>query len=118
MAEYFDRSGRAIALQDWARLWADPDYRILCKTDVSDRLRLVTVWEGFWPYAIVETPRRIFHTAAIHRRERERDTFVEILAWYDTEAVAHAGHLNHLACAREGHVFYKSRTCQRCGFVG
>lgn len=107
MSNYFDRTGRPIELLEWARLWEDADYRILHKTDVTPTLRIVTVWEGFWPYAVLEEGKRIFHTAAIHRLNRDTVTEVEILDWWDTEDEAHAGHARHVF--ERGAAF-----CKRC----
>lgn len=42
---YFDREGRPVALEEWARLARDADYRFV-GFDQSHRFRISTVWTG------------------------------------------------------------------------
>jgi hypothetical protein len=57
---YYDRSGQAITEETWKAYWADPEYRILARTDVGEWT--VAAW---WAGVDDADEGRVFRTALL-----------------------------------------------------
>ena len=87
MNYYYDRDGKPITLEDWARLMEDKEYRTVARDDDRRELYVVsTVWVGLNHRWLAYGPILIFETA-IHGPNGW-----EIVNRYTTVEQARAGH--------------------------
>jgi hypothetical protein len=93
MSHFYDRSGRPIALERWAQLMEDPEYRIVDQTLVNGRWQVSTVWLGL-DHAWWGPPPVIFETTVSDHTGK--NSLARHHEWecrrYSTEADARRGH--------------------------
>jgi hypothetical protein len=85
MSHYYTRQGQPIDMLTWARLFEDPEYKIIEQTQITEEVRVSTVWLGlnhnWFPGEL-----RIFETMVFGG---EHDLWQ---ARYATEEAAREGH--------------------------
>ncbi len=90
---YFDRQGKPITVDEWARRRDDESYGVLAEEHVGDVV-IKTIWLGLNVY-FSDPPAGLFGTGVCTAGKWEE------VETYDTEAEALRGHQHHVKTRRD-----------------
>lgn len=93
MIKYYDRSGETVSSDEFDRLFRDPAYKVVERTEIPGFL-ISTVWLGIDHNLTGSAPPVIFETMIFYRDEEGETDYGDIyMQRYCTEQEARAGHI-------------------------